>query len=280
MRSSVRQRSPRRRGSIEAEAGYFRRNHWVPVPVVSDLTTLNQQLLAACRRDEQRIIAGREQAVGTAALIERSHLLASAVEGMDLAHSSFPSVNNAGCAMVLTNAYSVPLPPGTQVQAKTHANTVEFWYAGKCVATHDRCYGRKQLVLDLEHYLDVLAHKPGALAGSTPLAQRRQAGLWPASFDQIWQSMIERNGKQSGTKQMIELLKLSQQHGPGKLQEAIELALSTGCNDAAAVKHLLKAEELRRAACEVMDVGALERYARPLPVMTEYDQLLRSGFPA
>ena len=36
-------------------------------------------------------------------------------------------------------------------------------------------------------------------------------------------------------------------------------------------------EELRHAACEAIDVGALERYARPLPVMHEYDQLLTAG---
>ena len=31
-------------------------------------------------------------------------------------------------------------------------------------------------IRDLEHYLDVLERKPGALAGSTPLAQRRVQG--------------------------------------------------------------------------------------------------------
>ena len=30
-------------------------------------------------------------------------------------------------------------------------------------------------------------------------------------------------------------------------------------------------------AVRPFDVGALERYARPLPVMTEYDQLLTLG---
>jgi putative transposase len=28
------------------------------------------------------------------------------------------------------------------------------------------------------------------------------AGLWPTSFDLIWQALIERHGKQSGTRQM------------------------------------------------------------------------------
>ena len=33
------------------------------------------------------------------------------------------------------------------------------------------------------------------------------------SFDRIWQALMERHGKQSGTRQMIDLLKLSQKHG-------------------------------------------------------------------
>ena len=47
------------KGGIESEAGYFRRNHWVPVPKARDVEELNAQLLASCRADEQRQIAGR-----------------------------------------------------------------------------------------------------------------------------------------------------------------------------------------------------------------------------
>jgi hypothetical protein len=163
------------------------------------------------------------------------------------------------------------------VQAKAYASTVELWHEGRCVAQHERCYRRQQQILDLEHYLDVLYRKPGALAGSKPLEQRRQAGLWPPSFDRIWEALMKRHGKQSGTKQMIDLLKLSQKHGQEKLQKAVETALSSGCYDSAAVQHLLSAEDLRHTACEAIDVGVLERYARPLPVMLEYDQLLTMG---
>jgi hypothetical protein len=76
---------------------------------------------------------------------------------------------------------------------------------------------------------------------------------------------------------MIDLLKLSQKHGQRKLEEAVESALSSSCYDTAAVQHLLTAEDLRHTACEAIDVGALERYARPLPVMLEYDQLLTTA---
>ena len=66
---------PHEKGGIEGEAGYFRRNHWVPVPEAADLADLNRQLLAACQHDERRVIAGREQTVGAGLVIEREHLL-------------------------------------------------------------------------------------------------------------------------------------------------------------------------------------------------------------
>jgi transposase len=265
------------KGGVEGEAGYFRRNHWVPVPQAVDIAGLNRQLLAACRDDENRTIAGRTQSVGAALLVEREHLLPLAPEGMDLAQTTFPTVNSLGCAKVLTNAYSAPLKAGTQVQAKIYAGIVELWHDGRCVATHERCYSRQQQVLNLEHYLDVLSRKPGALAGSRPLEQQRQAGLWPESFDVIWQSLMERHGKSSGTKQMIDLLKLGKHNGHVRLQEAIETALATGCKDTAAVQHLFYARDLNRVPCEAIDIGSLERYQRPLPIMNEYDQLLMVG---
>ena len=54
----------------------------------------------------------------------------------------------------------------------------------------------------------------------------------------------------------------------------MEAALEAGCSESAAVEHLLHQDELRRNGCDAVDVGALERYSRPLPVMKEYDELL------
>ena len=59
---------------------------------------------------------------------------------------------------------------------------VEAWRDGRVMAQHERCYDRNRSLYELEHYLDVLERKPGALAGSTPLAQWRAKGRWPASY--------------------------------------------------------------------------------------------------
>ena len=78
-----------------------------------------RQLLAGCREDEARIIDGsRADGRRGAWLIERQHLLPLAAEGFDLAEVSFPLVDELGCVKVRTNAYSVPLLPGTTVEVK------------------------------------------------------------------------------------------------------------------------------------------------------------------
>ena len=53
-------------------------------------------------------------------------------------------------------------------------------------------------MLNLEHYLDVLEKKPGAMAGSTPLQQWRAAGRWPECLDTIWRRLEARHGKSRG----------------------------------------------------------------------------------
>jgi hypothetical protein len=128
--------------------------------------------------------------------------------------------------------------------------------------------------LDLEHYLDVLEKKPGALAGSTPLAQWRAAGRWPESFDVFWQALNQRYGRQEGTRRMVGLLQAGQRRGYPRLEEAITQVLAFGSQDDAAVRHLLESGDLRRPQPETVELGSLVRYEQPLPVMSNYDQLL------
>ena len=265
---------PHEKGGIENEAGYFRRNHWVPMPKARDLAELNAQLLAACREDEQRQIAGHTQPVGAAMIEERAHLLPLTEQGFELMEVCFPRVDGLGCVRVRTNLYSVPAKPGKTVEVRLYPSYVEIRDEGRCIARHERCYGRQQQVLDLEHYLDVLERKPGALIGSKPLLAWRARGLWPQNYDRLLDALISRHGKQSGTRQMIQVLSLIKLHGHQRVQAAVEQALSLGCSDAAAIRHLVQAVDLAHARNAMIELGALARFEAPLPVITDYDRLL------
>ena len=262
------------KGGIEGEVGYFRRNHLVPVPAVADLEALNALLLAGCRADEGRTLDGRGEAVGVAMAAERDQLLRPAAEGFQLADVTFPLVDKQGCATVKTNAYSVPVRAGTRVEARVYPLQVELWHGGRRIASHERCHGRRQQVLDLEHYLDVLGHKPGALAGSRPLEQWRQTGRWPACHDELWSRLRARHGKQDGTRAMVAVLLLGREFGEEKVRAAVASAVSLGASDVAAVRYLLGEAELQKAPAVPVDVGSLARYDRPMPSVADYDTLL------
>ena len=262
------------KGGIEGEGGYFRRNHWVPVPSADDLDALNALLLAGCRDDEARVLDGRTASVGAAMAAERDHLLPRAAEGFDLAEAAFPLVDKRGCVTVKTNLYSVPVKTGIRVEARVYAQHVEVWHAGRRVARHERCYGRRQQVLNLEHYLDVLERKPGAFAGSKPLEQWRAAGRWPACYDELWERLQTRHGRQNGTRAMVAVVMLGREFGHDRLRGAVAQAVSLGASDVAAVRYLLTEAGLRKAPAGVVDVGLLARYDRPMPTVADYDVLL------
>jgi transposase len=265
------------KGGVEGEVGYFRRNHLVPVPEAQSLEEFNEQLLAACRQDEARLIGERSLRVGQGLTLEREHLLPLPEEDFELAEESFCRVDGKGCVQVKTNFYSTPLLVGSQTRVRVLPSAVEVVHQGQVVARHARCYERRRQILDLEHYLDVLARKPGAFAGSKPLHQWRQEGRWTAPYDQFWQALQKRNGEQAGTRLMVELLQSGRQYGYEKLTQALTKAIALGAQDAAAVHYLLKAESLQQAEIAKLPAELVPRpeYSeRPQPSLFSYDGLL------
>ena len=156
---------------------------------------------------------------------------------------------------------------------KVYSSYVEVWYQGKCVARHERCYERHQKVLELEHYLDALTRKPGALAGSTALEQCRAQGRWPASYDRCWELMKEREGKQAGTRAMIDVLLLGREYGAARVRQAVEEALEMGCSNLGAIRYLLTVNLGEEPTAKPIDIGALSRYDRPRPSLDKYERL-------
>ena len=176
-----------------------------------------------------------------------------------------------------TNFYSVPLKPGSVVEARAYSSVVEFRLDGVCIAQHERSYHRSRQILDLEHYLDVLERKPGALRGSKPLAMWRAQGRWPESYDRLWELMTGRHGRQAGARSMVAVIRMGHEFGHAKLEATVAEALELGCTDVAAIRHLLMSDELQHTAHQTIEIGVLAAYERPLPTMIEYNQLLTCG---
>lgn len=271
------------KGGVEGEVGRFRRNHLVPVPQFESLEKLNEWLLEECRRDEKRFIEGHDLLVEAGLVFERAALLPLPDHAFDLAEECFLLVDAKGCVRVKTNLYSTPLRPHTRCRVSLLPTRIEVWFAGKRVAEHERSYLKKQEVYCLEHYLDVLARKPGAFIGSKPLRQWRLEGRWTVEFDRLFEQLQLRHGTSGGTRLMIELLREGKRVGYERLRQAVTRALELGAGEAEAVTYLLNQAELdrfvERAGLPKTDETRLSanlsrHFYRPLPEVADYDGLL------
>jgi Mu transposase, C-terminal domain len=170
---------------------------------------------------------------------------------------STPRVDSKALATVRTNRYSVPASlAGLKIRARIGAGEISFWHDGKQVARHERLHGHHQISAQLDHYLDLLQRKPGALARSLALRQERDRGDWPACFDELWTRIQERSGRQEAARQMVDVLLLCREHPAERVELAVRGALAAGAHDGRAVALLAG------------------RSARPQPAALEIDEKL------
>ena len=83
---------------------------------------------------------------------------------------------------------------------------MEILDAGTIVAKHERAAGRYVEVLTLDHYLEVLKTKPGALPGATALMQAKACGAFTATHQSYWDAARRERGDAAGTRALIEVL--------------------------------------------------------------------------
>lgn len=142
------------------------------------------------------------------------------------------------------------------------------------VARHARSAHKKTETLTLDHYLEILVRKPGALPGATALAQARAGGMFTVAHERFWRAAQCRHGDAAGTRALIEVL-LEQRRLPAQaLVEALTDANLAGVVDPQAVVVEARAAADRRPPAEVVPIGALARYDRPTPSLAGYDSLL------
>lgn len=264
------------KGGVEGELGWFRRNYLTPVPEAENLEALNQQLEDMCWAARKRTIEGKSAPVGELSRQEVRHLLPPAEEGFWLEEIvDAIVVDGQGRVKVKGNWYSAPVSPGCRVRAVVWPAQIVISYDGRHVARHERCYQRGHQILNLEHYLDVLEKKPGAMSGSTPLRQWREAGRWPACLDRIWAQLEQRHGKSKGTREMITLVRAGLSDGWERLIAAVGEALRIGVSDAAAVLHILRMPDPQQRHQYALALAEeLAQFERPMPAIDEYDLLL------
>jgi transposase len=267
------------KGGVEGEIGRFRRRHLVPVPGAGSLAALNQLIAAGDLVDDGRVITGRPVTIAAAFAAEQPAMLPLSAEPFDAARLLQARVDARARVCVRQNYYSVPARfAGRRLPVRLSATAVEVLDGPRVIARHERAAGKYAEVLALDHYLEVLRYKPGALPGATALAQAKAAGAFTQVHQRYWDAARRKHGDAAGTRALIEVL-LAHRTLPGA---ALAAAMSTAVSSGALDPQLVLIDARRTAggqAAPVIPIGALARYDRPAPTLTAYDQLLTRSAP-
>ena len=279
------------KGGVEGEGGRFRRNHCVPMPVIDSIDELNALLAAADDADDNRRIANRANSVGQDWRVEKTLLRPLPSELFDTTLTLTPRVDRYAQVMVRCNQYSVPARfIGHRLRVKLSASAVTVCDRTTVVARHQRAVGKGAKVLDLDHYLEILARKPGALPGATALVQARAAKVFTAEHEAWWATARKTHGDAAGTRALVEVLLLHRHLDRADVVAGISAALSVGCTSVDVVALEARKAAERRGAHEAQDgaahgagvvILAEHRVApllvvdeRPVPSVAQYDTLL------
>jgi transposase len=267
------------KGGVEGEIGRFRRRHLVPVPAVASLAALNHLIAAADIIDDGRVITGRPVTIAAAFADEQPAMLPLPAEPFDPARLLQARVDGRARVCVRQNYYSVPARyAGRRLPVRLSATAVEVLDGPRVVARHERAAGKYAEILVLDHYLEVLRYKPGALPGATALAQARAAGAFTAAHQRYWDAARRRHGDAAGTRALIEVLLAHRTLPAAALDAAMTRAIDSGVLEAQAV--LIDARrQAGRPVAPLIPIGALARYDRPAPALAAYDRLLTRSTP-
>lgn len=215
------------KGGVEGEIGRFRRRHLTPVPQVASLAELNAVMAAADTADEARRIAARTETVGAAFEREQVTLYPLPDNMFDVSVHLSCRVDTKARICVRQSYYSVPAAlAGRRVQVRLGAAGLVVRAEGVVVAEHTRSLTRGSESLLLDHYLEVLTRKPGALAGATALVAARASGVFTDVHQQFWDAARARHGDGPGTRALIGVLLLHRSLSGAQVQTGMRAALA------------------------------------------------------
>lgn len=300
------------KGGVEGEVGWFRRNRLSPMPVVESLDQLNDRIRAWEASDDRRRITDRIRTIGQDFETEQPFLSPLPAEEFDPGLVLNPRVDRSSMITVRMVKYSVPARfIGRRVRVSLRASELVVFDGRAVVARHQRIVAKHGQSVQLDHYLEVLKTKPGALPGSTALARARESGAFTSAHEAFWASSRRVNGDADGTRELIDVLLLHRSMDAADIRAGITAALGIGAVSADVVavearRHAtissgggsasdrhpgargeLKVQRVvsltqRRLMDPAAVIAGLPPDSRPLPSVSAYDELLakRAEHPA
>jgi len=140
-------------------------------------------------------------------------------------------VSSTSLVSAARNRYSVPCAyAGHRVSVRLYPERVVVVGDQEIIAEHPRAGERDHVVYDWQHYVPLIARKPGALRNGAPFAEL------PDPLKRLSQALLRRAG---GDRVMAQVLAAVPQHGLEAVLVAVDLVLDSGRPSAEHVLNVL-----------------------------------------
>lgn len=270
------------KGGVEHGVGFGRRNFMVPLPEAASFEELNAYLLAQCLADDRRQVTGQQVTIGQAWEMEKPHLRPLPAHDFDCCVIRPVVLNPYSQVVFETNRYSVPTERAYRnLVLKAYPFRVDILHLNQVIASHARCYGREEDILDPLHYLPLLEQRPGAFEHVKPIRRWRQA--WPPAYEQLLARLRAQWPDGRGIREFVRVLKLHGDYPAESVQQAVEQALAYGCAHADGVTLCLNQLQRPERQVPVLDPSlsseppAWATVGLQPPDLSCYDRLLGRG---
>ena len=169
-------------------------------------------------------------------------------------------VSSWSTVQVARNTYSAPSRLRRyEVTARLHAERVELYFAGQCVADMERLRGRGKARIDYRHVIGSLVRKPGAFEN-----YRYREEMFPSTvFRQAYDQLVQDDCRHA-SRRYLEILEWAAMNSEAAMECSLRQLLDAG--EELDIDRLI--EMSASSVIEPIDINI------PLPDMAAYDALL------
>ncbi|MBS3904653.1 MAG: IS21 family transposase [Simkania sp.] len=222
------------KGIVEKNVQDSRRRIWLDAcqQCFASFSELNEWLEARCRKlwSELPWTEGQGMTVQEALELEQPELMP--LPGVFDGYIEFIARVSSTCLVtVKRNRYSVPCRwANRRISVRLYSDRLDLYGDDAWIASHARLWDRDQVSYDWQHYLPLLARKPGALRNGAPFTEM------PSALLSLKRALNKQTG---GDRAMADLLACVPRQGLDAVLAAVESLLAAGVVSIEQVKHLV-----------------------------------------
>lgn len=256
------------KGSVENLCGLCRGLAFTPIPNVGSLKELQDHVISKCA-DYIKFHKVKDRKLPVRAMYdeERKALRPLPIKKIDSSVKVQALVGHDLTFRFETTKYSLPMEfVGKTVTVRAHPYTVEAWYAGKLIFTHERPFAKGKHQYIPGHYLSLLERKPRAIKNAAPL----KYGVLPPELELFRKRCTDKDKFE----QLANILLLGRKVDAEELLQAVECANKSGRPTYTSVCFFLK---LKDESIKNIDASLNDAITVEHTDLGQYDALLNNG---